>query len=313
MVRVKEEIRSSSTGRYSKIHRRIQKWLLDAVTADDILNPQQRCDAGNALNWVEDPRFNPDKWFLPDDENFGFVEIPAGSFRMGSDKAKDSKAYDREIPQHTVTLSEYAIGKYPVTVAQYRVFVKDTERELDDYFQGDSSYGNHPVVKVSWHDAMAYGEWLTGKLNTDGIDCLISLPTEAQWEKAARGNGGRIYPWEDDKINPNKANYDETQINMTSPVGCFPGGKSFYEILDMSGNVFEWCRDWYDEGYYSKSPEKDPIGPDDGTNRVLRGGSWNHVAVYCRSAYRWYSPDYRYNSVGFRLVRLPGQLGEPGR
>lgn len=312
MVRVKEEIRSSSTGRYSKIHRRIQKWLLDAMTADDILIPQQRCDAGSALNWVEDPRFNPDKWFLPNDKNFGFIEIPAGPFKMGSDKAKDSQANIEEFPQHTVFLSAYAIAKSPVTVAQYRVFAEETERKLDDKWQTYNPYDNHPVRDVNWHDAMAYCEWLTGKLNTDGIDCVISLPTEAQWEKAARGDDGRIYPWGDDKINPNKANYDETQINMTSPVGCFPGGKSPYDILDMSGNVWEWCRDRFAQ--YSKSPEKDPLGPDDGAIRIMRGGSWYFGAGFCRSANRFGDdPVGRFSHDGFRLVRLPGQPCEPGR
>jgi formylglycine-generating enzyme required for sulfatase activity len=187
MVRVKEEIRSSSTGRYSKIHRRIQKWLLDAMTADDILNPQQRCDAGNALNWVEDPRFQPKKWFLPDDENFGFVDIPAGPFKMGSDKAKDSQAYKEEFPQHTVFCRRTPLANIRSQWLNTGCLSKIPEQDLDDDWQNITAMTTTPLWDVSWHDAMAYCEWLTGKLNADGVDFVISLPTEAQWEKAARG------------------------------------------------------------------------------------------------------------------------------
>ncbi|MBN1931276.1 MAG: formylglycine-generating enzyme family protein [Desulfobacterales bacterium] len=103
-------------------------------------------------------------------------------------------------------------------------------------------------------------------------------------------------------------------MNTTTPVGCFSGGKSPYEVLDMAGNVWEWCRDWYAKDYYYKSPEKDPIGPDDGGNRVVRGGAWYYDAGYCRSAYRDGDvPDFRDGIYGFRLVRLPGQPGEPSK
>jgi formylglycine-generating enzyme required for sulfatase activity len=310
MERVKEEIRSSSTGRYSKIHRRIQKWLLDAITADAILTPEQRVGAGNALNWVEDPRFNSEKWFLPDDENLGFVNIQAGPFKMGSDKTIDYDAREEEFPQHSVMLSAYFIGRYPVTVAQYREFATDIGCELDETWKKFNNYDNHPVVRVSWVDAVAYCEWLTGKLKADGIEGIITLPTEAQWEKAARGNDGRIYLWGDDEIDPNSANYGDTNIGMTSSVGCFPGGKSPYDILDMSGNVWEWCLDWY--GDYPDHYVIDPKGPDDGARRVLRGGSWRLDAGLCRAACRLRDlPDFRFNLGGFRLVCLPGQPGEP--
>ncbi|MBN1931275.1 MAG: formylglycine-generating enzyme family protein [Desulfobacterales bacterium] len=164
------------------------------MTADTVLTPKQRCDAGNALNWVKDPRFDPGIWYLPNDENLGFVDIPAGSFKMGSDKNRDSKAADNEFPQHIVKLSSYAIGKYPVTVAQYRVFAEETERKLDENWQKYNRYDNHPVVKVNWPDGMAYCKWMTGKMNNMGKAWIITLPTEAQWEKAARGNDAWIYP-----------------------------------------------------------------------------------------------------------------------
>ena len=157
---------------------------------------------------------------------------------------------------------------------------------------------------------MAYCEWLTGKLNAEGKDGIITLPTEAQWEKAARGDDGRIYPWGDDKIAPNRANYIETGINDTSPVGCFPGGKSPYELFDMSGNVFEWCLD--DRREYRKESVTNPYQK--GAVRVLRGGSFGNRADICRSAARLgHDPDDRYDYVGFRLALLPGQRGEPGR
>ena len=142
--KVKEEKRNSDIEIFSTIHGRIQEWLMKAMTADTIFTPEQRSDAGNALNWVEDPRFNPDRWFLPNDDNLGFVTISAGPFKMGSDKARDSVAYENETPQHTVILSEYAIGKYPVTVAQYRVFAEVTGKELDEDWQKYNRYDNHP-------------------------------------------------------------------------------------------------------------------------------------------------------------------------
>jgi len=287
----------------------VQNWLLAAIEADDTLSPQERCDAGSALNWIGDPRFNPQKFFLSNDENMGFVEIPAGSFLMGSDKNKDNDADEDEFPQHTVELSTFAISRYPVTVAQFRSFVEDSNYDAGGDWQNGQD--NHPVVDVNWHNAMAYCQWLTEKLDTGNI---ITLPTEAQWEKAARGTDGRIYPW-GDKPDANRANYNDTGIGATSSVGCFSGGNSKYGVIDMSGNVWEWTHSLW--GKNLSNPDfvypYDPVdGREDiksGSYRVLRGGAWCYNAGICRSALRYDGPGKQYSLYGFRLAscRLPNK------
>jgi len=266
------------------------------------LTPKERVAAGNALSRIGDPRFDPGNYYLPADKDMGFVTVPAGEFLMGSDKKKDSEAFDSELPQHSVRLSEYKIARYPVTVAQYKVFAKETGLNLDGTWKRYNTIDNHPVVSVSWNDSVKYCEWLTKKLKEKGMDCWISLPTEAQWEKAARGTGGHIYPWGNETIMPDRANYLDTGIGTTSPVGCFPGGAGVYGLKDMIGNVWEWCYDWY--GSYSPGAVNDPVGPSEGDDRVLRGGSWLHYAQYCRSAMRSrYEPGSRDHNLGFRLLR----------
>ena len=177
----------------------------------------------------------------------GFVEIPAGPFLIGSDKARDADADDDELPQHEITLPRYFMAQYPVTVAQFRAFVDATEYQPEDEncLRG---VPNHPVVCVSWHEARRYCEWLSEQLRVwegtpEPLASLlrhqgwqVTLPSEAEWEKAARGSNGRIYPWGSEP-DPNRANYDDTGINTTSAVGCFPGGASPYMIEDLSGNV----------------------------------------------------------------------------
>ena len=286
--------------------RKVQQWLQDAMGADHALVPADRVAAGNVLSRLGDPRFDKEKWYLPVEENHGFVDIPAGDFQMGSDRDKDTEADDVEFPQHTVVLSEFAMARYPVTVAQYKVFAEETKRTIDDDWKRVNRYDNHPVVEVSWDDAKAYCEWIADKLDLAGC---ITLPTEAQWEKAAKGRDGKIYPW-GDVFDPNKANFRETGIGTTSPVGCFPNWRSPYKIIEMSGNVYEWCLD--DKRRYNEETVEEPIG--NGANRVLRGGSWNLPAECCRSAFRGRNlPDNRIVNVGFRLVRLPGQQGESGQ
>jgi len=184
------------------------------------------------------------------------------------------------IPQRRVHLDAYWMYKHEVTVAQYRRFCSETKRQM----HGPPSWGwkdDHPVVEVTWNDAKAYADW-----------AAVALPTEAQWEKAARGTDGRPYVWGDQWPPPPKVgNFaDETAKTKykdrtiitgyddgyaeTSPVGSFPAGASPYGCLDMAGNVWEWCADWYDAGYYARSPNRNPTGPASGRSRVLRGGSW---------------------------------------
>ena len=259
---------------------RVREWLLTAMQAYDVLQPKERVEAGNILSQLGDPRFDPENWYFPAEENMGFVTIPAGEFLMGSDKEKDSEAYSNELPQHTVYLSEYQIAKYPVTVAQFKAFVEDSGYQPEENWKDDNAYANHPVVNASWHDAVAYCEWLTEKLRKKGRNCRITLPTEAQWEKAARGTDGWIYPWGNEPIEPDRANYYDTGIRSTSPAGCFPLG--IYGLSDMIGNVWEWCQDWY--GEYPAGSVTNPEGSSTGSCRVDRGGGWVNLAVYCRSA-----------------------------
>ena len=219
--------------------------------------------------------------------------IPAGEFRMGS-----NHGYRDEKPVHTVYLDAFYMDKYEVTNAQYRRFVQETgHREpegrrpvrINRYYLGDEKFklwsdddfngDDHPVVGVKWEDAKAYAEW-SGK----------RLPTEAEWEKAARGGpAGRKYPW-GDWVTSNDGNFftvphpqgsdNRDKWKYTAPVGSFP--PNGYGLYDMAGNVSEWCADWYDREYYAKSPRRNPTGPRrsrirrifEGGQHVFRGGSW---------------------------------------
>jgi len=206
-----------------------------------------RARAGDTLARLGDLRFREDVWYLPGDSMFGFIEIPAGPFTMGS-ALDDPDAYDSEKDQHTVRLPQYFIARYLVTVAQFRAFVDDSGYTWEDKDQ-QQGLANHPVVYVSWYDALAYCAWLTEKLRDMAwplATCLhqgwqVTLPSEAEWEKAARSTDGRLYPW-GNTPDPDRANYEDTGIGTTSAVGCFPGGKSPYGVEDMSGNVWEWTR-----------------------------------------------------------------------
>jgi len=276
---------------------RVKNWLMAAMEADKLLKSTERIVSGNLLGKIGDPRFNPEYWYLPDDPCLGFIEIPAGPFMMGSDKREDKDAFDSECPQHEVTLSHYEMGRYPVTEAQFRVFIKESGYDAGD--EWERGLESHPVVNVSWYDAKAYCEWLTEKLKDRGW--VIRLPTEAEWEKAARGTDRRIYPW-GNKPDPDKSNYDETNIGITSPVGSFPGGASPYGILDMSGNVLEWCLDRY--GDYPSHSMSDSKGLSEDMDRVSRGGAWIFVVENCRAAYRNFNhPGNRYGFLGFRLAK----------
>lgn len=270
---------------------------------------------------------------------------------------------ESETPQHAVYVDAFYIDKYEVTNAQYKKFVNETghraptiptkeevivalksessesgfvfsqntknaiiqenARTLSPWAWKDGTYplgkSNHPVVLINWHDAQAYANW-AGK----------RLPTEAEWEKAARGTDSQFYPWGND--------WDETRCNSaerialkplptlqaslewfhgewenlvpikraqntTVPIGSYRKGRSPYGVHDMAGNVFEWCADWYDKDYYSYSPKRNPQGPKNGNTRVLRGGSWNYPGFKLRSTYRnMHAPSIGGPPNGFRCV-----------
>ncbi len=204
------------------------------------------------------------------------VRIDKGSFMMGSNEYEDEK------PIHKVTIDyEFDMGKYPVTVAEYMHFVKETKRE-DDRKWKEKEY-NHPITSVSWHDAKAYCDWLSEKTGDE-----YRLPTEAEWEYACRAGTTTKWSFGDDEEELEKyAWYRENSNRTTHPVG--EKKPNPWGLYDMHGNVWEWCEDWYDE-------DKD--------TKVLRGGSWFNVAVFSRSAFRFRGiPVSRYGGNGFRLLR----------
>ena len=269
------------------------------ATATDAPAPTLGPEAGATRIWEKDESV--------------MVYVPAGKFLMGSTE-NTSAAEDDERPQHEVYLDAFWIDRTEVTNAQYALFltarrnqeeggatwfdVADEDSlivEVGGEYQPKSGYADHPVVEVSWYGARAYCEW-AGK----------GLPTEAQWEKTARGTDGRFYPW-GDTFDSGKLNFRDESADdgyaRTAPVGSYPQGASPYGAMDMVGNVHEWVADWYDGGYYASSPEKNPPGPDSGDGRVMRGGSWNLSAMYARAADRSSNnPAYTFDAVGFRCV-----------
>ncbi len=262
---------------------------------------------------VETPKAPERQAFEPQ-----MVRIPAGKFLMGttkeqaekvlaetSDKDNWQKRLAWEQPQHEVELSEYLIGKYPLTNREYQFFVREGGKAPSGWDDGQypPETGDHPVVNVSWNEAQAYCQWLSQKTGKH-----YRLPTEAEWEKAARGEDGRVYPW-GDEFDPARANIDETKIGGTSPVGQFsPQGDSPFGCADMSGNVWEWCADWFDENEYKKRKTtiKDPVGPENGRDRVLRGGSFGYDRHFARCADRVrLNPNGFLDYGGFRVVAPP--------
>jgi len=237
------------------------------------------------------------------------VFIPAGEFTMGSSQADldalvnqhSRGGFKSEGPQHKVMLDGYYIYRTPVTVAQYLKFCEETGHRKPDApkFNPNWSKRDHPIVNVSYNDALDYCAWAG-----------VKLPTEAQWEKAARGTDGRKFPWGDvfDRSKLWSSERDEADAGGTKPVGSFPSGASPFGVLDMAGNVYQWCRDWYDPHFYAdplaaaQNPENQSVG--EMKHRVVRGGSWgDQDPVYFRSAYRLDIPATgRDISGGFRCV-----------
>ena len=223
------------------------------------------------------------------------VLVPAGEFVIGSNSGADD-----EQPEHRVYLDAFYIDKYEVTVDQYDKCVQSGKctkpDEGGDCNWGKSDRGNHPINCVDWDQARTYCEWV-GK----------RLPTEAEWEKAARGTDWRKYPWGDQDASCNYAVMDDggngCGKNSTWPVGSKPNGASPYGAMDMAGNVGEWVADRYGENYYKSNSNKNPKGPADGNYRVYRGGSWNLNAVNQRSSSRGrYNPVGKNYNCGFRCA-----------
>jgi serine/threonine-protein kinase len=222
------------------------------------------------------------------------VYVPAGKFLMGSTRG-DPDAYDNEKPQHTVYLDAFWIDSTEVTNAQYRKCVEAGACEEPGCWDDEMDNApQQPVVCVTWSDARDYAAWVGGR-----------LPTEAEWEKAARGTDGRIYPWGNRPPNCSKANYSGC-LGKANTVGAYTSSASIYGALDMAGNVWEWVADRYDERYYAHSPKRNPQGPDSADRRVVRGGAFFDDPGSIRCAYRGGgSPNYWGDDVGFRVVGAP--------
>ncbi|HOU13056.1 MAG TPA: SUMF1/EgtB/PvdO family nonheme iron enzyme [Anaerolineae bacterium] len=279
---------------------------------------QRRAAAAEALGKIESGGYGaqPAFWTLPYGEPV-WVEIPAGEFSMGTTKEQAvalSRQYsgwdfDIETPQHKVRLESYWIAKVPITNAQYRLFVEATRQSAPRHWENGAvprGLESHPVVNVTWHEAMAYCRWLsevTGK--------SVTLPSEAEWEKAARGAvDKREYPW-GDTWKEGYCNSSELGVGGTTPVGIFPEGASLDGCLDMVGNVWEWTRslwgkDWQKPDFkypYRDEKKRENLEAGDEILRVLRGGSFRDIRDFARCAFRyWNLPNLRYDYFGFRVV-----------
>ena len=232
------------------------------------------------------------------------VYVPAMEFEMGSTEGDSD-----EQPVHTVALDGFWIDQTEVTNAQFAVFLNErgnqteggvTWLDLEDEdclveqsggeFRPRSGYADHPVIEVSWYGATAYCGWVGGR-----------LPTEAEWEYAARGPDGHIYPWGNDAPTCERAQFSGCS-GHTVPVGSLPAGASWCNAQDLAGNVWEWVEDWY--GEYPSGRQVNPTGPSSGERRVLRGGSWLSEPNNVRGAFHgWFHPVDTYDNGGFRCAR----------
>jgi len=303
---------------------RLRRRLVDLLRAG-ALRPVERAEAGDVLSRLGDLRFRADAWFLPDEPLLGFVEIPAGSFVMGSDPSQGRNTSDHEQPQHRLDLPSFYIARYPVTVAQFRAFCDAAQYRPQDR-KSLRDPDNRPVRYVTWYEALRYCDWLTETLTAwqgtpewlrqmllgesgDGRRWRFVLPSEAEWEKAARGSDGRIYPWRG-TVTSDHANYDASGIGSTSAVGAFPLGRSPYAIEDMAGNVWEWTRSKLAGYPYDPADGRERLDAGRGTRRVLRGGSFHYYGGSVRCAARVRdAPNYQNRRYGFRVVLSPFPLG----
>lgn len=225
------------------------------------------------------------------------VLIPAGEFVMG---VPEGEGLDNEQPEHKVWVDAFYLDKFEVTNARYEKFMDETGRARPKFWEqlDLTVHGELPVIGVSWDDAKAYCEWAEKR-----------LPTEAEWEYAARGTDRRRYPWGNTEPNGQLANYAKRWSykfydDRLEPVNSHEAGKSPFGIYNMAGNVFEWVADWYEIKYYTRSPERNPSGPETGELKVMRGGSWNFASEYIRTTSRMkLKPIEREADVGIRCAR----------
>lgn len=279
-----------------------------------------RADFGRAIGRLGDPRFDENKFYLPRGSLLGFTKIPGGKFIMGTAPKHISVSLEDETPQFDFEVDTFYVSKYQVTVNQFSLFVEKAEYKPENLLGYHDKIGNHPVVYVTWYDCNQYCEWLTKKLRqiadiqldlavSDEEKCfwkplftgemVVRLPTEAEWEKAARGTDARIYPW-GDKFLPNCGNLGAESSRVIVAVGLYPAGNNSYGLCDMSGNVWEWTCSAFERYPYRKDEREDLSLYND---KVMRGGSfrYNHDRCRCTTRYKT-KPDFNLHDCGFRLV-----------
>jgi len=220
--------------------------------------------------------------------------VPAGEVLLGTDLRRSAgPALPDEVPQHAVSLATVSIGATPVTNAQYRAFVEDTGYRAPAHWPAadmPDALAEHPVTYVDWFDARAFCAWAGAR-----------LPSEAEWERAARGADARLYPWGDEP--PSARPYAGYDVKSGGPDRVGANEPNDFGLYDMSEGVHEWCSDYYAYDYYRCSPERNPQGPDSGERRVSRGGSWRHHVKFSRCAARSsLPPDFKYADYGFRVA-----------
>jgi formylglycine-generating enzyme required for sulfatase activity len=257
------------------------------------------------------PGFRTEMWMLPADDLLGFIEIPAGAFVMGSDKATDPLAFDNERwssseARGTVDLATFFINRYEVTVAQFQAFAAGTGKKVDP--QALAGPPDHPVAFVSWPDALAYCRWLEGRLKASTATPLLlkerldegwrlTLPSEAEWEKAARGADARRYPW-GNSVRRERANFGGKGTVAVGSIAC---PDCAYGLSDMSGNVWEWTRSPYQPYPYDPADDDSTVGSD--ALWVMRGGGFNDGEQMARTTTRGGAdPGVRRPFIGFRVA-----------
>ncbi|MGQ0812552.1 MAG: formylglycine-generating enzyme family protein [Nitrospiraceae bacterium] len=273
--------------------------------------------AGEPQNSKQDPKRDTDELVFPPaspmgKDNAPMVLIPAGCFTMGTDNigAEQNQGFPNESPEHQVCLKDYSIDQFEVTIERYAKFLEAAKHGPPSLWDDEAvtTAPDRPVIDVAWEDADAYCKW-AGK----------RLPTEAEWEKAARGTDSRRYPWGYVSPFPDLANYNRGDW-VSYPITLAPvtygtqgfnirigaskgGGRSAYGIFNMAGNVSEWVADWYDREYYHKSSKDDPTGPPNGSRKVYRGGNWADPPRHLRATQRVAAePDFHDRTLGFRCA-----------
>ncbi len=296
---------STPTAARSPIHTPTAVVNVPTATSTQLLEPTAILAPEPAATYTPTPTSYPTR--VSEKDGMVMVYVPAGAFQMGSENGQND-----EKPVHTVTLDAFWIDRTEVTNAQYKKCVdaggctppSNAKSYTCDSYYGNSAFDDYPVIYVSWGQANAYCAWAGRR-----------LPTEAEWEKAARGTDERTYPW-GDTFDGSKLNFCDTNCPFdhkdsnsddgyadAAPAGSYPAGVSPYGTLDMAGNIWEWVADWYDANYYASSPAQNPAGPASGSGRILRGGSWYNSVNAMRAADRDEGdPSGMADHVGFRCV-----------